>query len=176
MGVASQLKMAPPGSSVVHRSGQWLASTPVGAQIFRPVQPALDRLTLRLSGGRTTFTEGVAGLPTVYLDTTGARSGLPRVVPLIGVVVDDDVAVIGSNWGGTSHPAWVHNLDADPRATLTRHGRSADVLAAEATGEDAEQIWQVARQVYRGFRTYPARTGGRAIRVFRLALAGPPPA
>ncbi len=172
MGVTSQLRMSPPGRSPVARSGQWLASTPLGARAFRPIQPSLDRLTLRLSGGRTTFTEGVAGLPTVYLRTVGARTGLPREVPLIGLTIEDDIAVIGSNWGQGSHPAWVHNLNADPRATVSRHGRSAQVVAREAVDAEAERIWQAARQLYRGFRTYPDRTGGRVIRVFVLELVG----
>jgi deazaflavin-dependent oxidoreductase (nitroreductase family) len=80
--------------------------------------------------------------------------------------------VIGSNWGRAAHPGWVHNLDADPHATVTWHGRSIDTRVREATGEEAEVIWQAARSLYRGFRTYPARTGGREIRVFVLEPRG----
>jgi deazaflavin-dependent oxidoreductase (nitroreductase family) len=130
--------------------------------------PTMDQIVLRATGGRTTFSETVAGLPIVYLTTHGARSGLPRTVPLMAVIHDDELAVIGSNWGRPQHPAWVHNLLADPHATVTWHTRSVDVLAHEVPESAADCIWQQARAVYRGFQTYPARTRGRAIRVFLL--------
>jgi deazaflavin-dependent oxidoreductase (nitroreductase family) len=130
--------------------------------------PGVDALTLKLTRGRTTYTEGVAALSTIYLTTRGAKTGQPRTVPVLAVVVGDDLAVVGSNWGRPHHPGWVHNLLADPHATVARHNRRIDVVAREATGADAARIWAAARVLYRGFRTYPARTQRRTIRVFIL--------
>ena len=104
----------------------------------------------------------------MYLTTTGARSGRHRTVPLVAVLVRDQIVVIGSNWGSGRHPGWVHNLAADPRATLTHAGRTASVRAVELTGAEAEAAWQMAGSLYRGYRTHPARAGDRTIRVFRL--------
>jgi deazaflavin-dependent oxidoreductase (nitroreductase family) len=132
------------------------------------LMPVMDQMVMKITDGRTTFSEGGAGLPTVYLTTRGAKSGLSRTVPLLAVIDGDAIAIIGSNWGRPQHPAWVHNLLADPHATVTWRDHSVEVLAREVTGSDADRVWQEARSLYRGFRTYPTRTRGRIIRVFLL--------
>ncbi len=168
MSVASDLGVIRPGRSPIARGVRYLASTRPGAWFFSLLVPPLDAAFLRASHGRLTASEVIAGLPTVHLTTIGARSGQPRLVCLAAVVVGDDLAVIGSNWGRSRHPAWVHNLDVHPDAVVARAGRQVRVTAVEATGEQAERIWRSARQLYRGFRTYPERTDGRRIRVFLL--------
>jgi deazaflavin-dependent oxidoreductase (nitroreductase family) len=168
MGVVSDLGISSPQASRLHRAVRWCASTVVGARVLSRLVPGLDSAVMTMTRGRGTSVEALAGLPTVSLTTRGAKTGLARTVPLVAVVDGDDVAVIGSNWGRPHHPAWVHNLIADPHATVSWRGRSADVVAREVTGHDAERIWQRARAIYRGFRTYPTRTQGRTIRVFVL--------
>lgn len=168
MGVVSDLGIRGPRRSVVDRSGQWFTSTAVGARMMSHLMPVLDQVVMKITGGRTTFTEGGAGLPTVYVTTRGAKTGLARTVPLLAVIDGDEIALVGSNWGRPNHPAWVHNVLADPHATITWRGHTLDVTAMEVTGPDADRIWQEARALYRGFRTYPTRTQGRIIRVFRL--------
>ncbi|HET9657475.1 MAG TPA: nitroreductase family deazaflavin-dependent oxidoreductase [Kineosporiaceae bacterium] len=168
MSLAAGLGVIPPGRSPLARGVRYLASTGPGSRLASRLVPPLDAAFLRASHGRVTASEWVAGLPTVHLTTTGARSGLPRTVALAAVVIGDDLAVIGSNWGRSQHPGWVHNLAAHPGALVSRAGRRVPVTAAEATGDMAERIWQEARQLYRGFRIYPERTGGRQIRVFLL--------
>jgi deazaflavin-dependent oxidoreductase (nitroreductase family) len=171
MGVAAELGIRPPRRTILDRSGQWFASTTVGAQVMSRVMPAMDTFVMKVTGGRTTFAEAGAGLPTIYLTTRGAKTGLSRTVPLVAVVDGDQLAIIGSNWGRSQHPAWVHNLLADPRATIAWGRHSLPVTARELTGPDADRIWQHARAFYRGFRTYPTRTHGRTIRVFLLEKA-----
>lgn len=51
-----------------------------------------------------------ANLPMVVLTSVGARSGEHREVPLAYFTDGDDVVLIASNYGGTRHPAWYHNL------------------------------------------------------------------
>ena len=58
------------------------------------------------------------------LTTTGARSGRQITSPILGFPDDDDMVVIASNYGQARHPAWYHNLRADPRARLAVDGRS----------------------------------------------------
>jgi deazaflavin-dependent oxidoreductase (nitroreductase family) len=162
------------GRSAFGRGLRLVASTRPGARVFARTAHHLDPIAARINRGGT-LTETLAGLPTIFLTSTGARTGLPRTNPLVAVPTGADVAVIGSNFGRATHPGWVHNLLADPRATASRRGRRVEVLAREATGARAEQIWQQARALYHGYRTYPERTGGRVIRVFVLEACSAEP-
>jgi deazaflavin-dependent oxidoreductase (nitroreductase family) len=169
--LAAELGIRPLGRSPIARGIRWFAGSRVGAWSLSPTLRHLDRWLLRASGGRTTFSDWVGGVPTLFLTTTGARSGLARTSQLIAVPAGADLAVIGSNFGRAKRPGWVANLSADPRATVSYRGRRAQVLARELTGAEAEQVWAAARERYRGFATYPAMAADRTIRIFRLELA-----
>jgi deazaflavin-dependent oxidoreductase (nitroreductase family) len=175
MGLAAQLGVRPPGRTRIGRAIRWVAGSRIGARLIGPILPALDRATLRVSGGRTTISDGLAGVPSLFLTTTGARTGRARTAQLIAVPAGEDLAVIGSNFGRDNHPGWVHNLIADPRAIAGYRERSIPVIARELTGAEADQIWAAARLLNRGFATYPQLAAGRTIRVFRLEPLDPAP-
>lgn len=128
----------------------------------------IDQLVLRLSNGRYSASSVAAGLPIVTLTTTGAKSGAPRSVPLVGIPDGEDVILIASNWGQTFYPAWYHNLRAHPQAALSINGRTGTYTAREAIGEERERYWQMATRLYRGYDLYKQRTGGRPIPVMVL--------
>jgi deazaflavin-dependent oxidoreductase (nitroreductase family) len=167
-GLADRLDVRTAHRHPLARAVRWMASTGLAARLLARLMPRLDPVLLRCTGGRHTLTELLAGLPVVALTTTGARTGLPRRSLVVAVRVDADLALIGSNFGGRRHPGWVHNLLADPSATLTRRGRTVPVLARCADGALADRIWRAARAQYRGFAVYPRRTGGRPVHVFLL--------
>ncbi|MGF1661447.1 MAG: nitroreductase family deazaflavin-dependent oxidoreductase [Kineosporiaceae bacterium] len=170
MGVSTDLGLVDRGAGWWTRVvGRAVAHQRVSAAMSRVLDP-VDRLVRRVSGGRVTATEALTGLPTVVLTTRGARSGLPRTVPLIAVPHRGDVAVIGSHWGRPTHPAWVANLRATPRATLERGRRSVAVVARPLEGAEAEEVWTRARALYPGYDGY-RRRAGREIAVFRLERA-----
>jgi deazaflavin-dependent oxidoreductase (nitroreductase family) len=158
------------GQSPIARGIRWFAGSRFGAWLLSPVLRRLDRLVLGLTRGRLTVSDTLGGVPTLFLTTTGARTGLPRTAQLIAVPMGADLAVIGSNFGRAAQPGWVANLRADPRASATCRGRSAQVIARELTGTEAERVWAAGRLMYRGFSTYPEMASGRTIRVFLLAL------
>ncbi len=128
----------------------------------------LDRLTHRLTGRRTTSTAVLAGLPVVMLTTTGARSGVARTVPLVGVPHGTDLAVIASNYGRARHPAWCHNLRADPRAVVEVDGAARRVVAEELTGAARDEVWQRGLRLYPFWADYARRAAHRDIAVFLL--------
>ncbi|MFI6070527.1 nitroreductase/quinone reductase family protein [Actinoplanes sp. NPDC051343] len=75
--------------------------------------------------------------PILLLTTTGARTGRQTTVPL-GFAVDDRgrVFVVGSKAGAPEHPAWFHNLRANPDVTVevgdsTYRGRATVTAGAE---------------------------------------------
>jgi len=148
---------------------QKIATTRPGAWFYARTLPFLDRLVLRLSGGRTNLTSIVTGLPVVFITTTGVRSGLARTIPLLYIQDEHDpssFAIIASNWGQANDPAWYHNLKADPRAVCAIQGRTQDYFAREAGGEEYERFWGAAVNTYFGYAIYKQRVGKRHIPIF----------
>jgi deazaflavin-dependent oxidoreductase (nitroreductase family) len=151
-----------------HKLVRRLAASGPGSRLFARIAPPLDRPIYRLTRGRHTLGSLLSGLPVVMLTTTGARSGKPRTVPILGIPVQDGVAVIASNWGQQHHPAWSHNLRAHPEAYVAIEGTSRRVRAVEADGEQRAEIWQEGLRVYPGFAEYERRAPHRRISVFVL--------
>jgi deazaflavin-dependent oxidoreductase (nitroreductase family) len=117
------------------------------------------------------LTSYIAGLPMVVLTTTGAKSGLKRTTPLLAIREGDDdtcFALIASNWGQDHHPGWYHNLKANPQATATIKGVSREYRAYEANGEEYDDYWQRASQIYFGYMLYKKRVGDRRIPIMVL--------
>ena len=148
------------------------AATRPGAWLLARIAQRLDEPVLRATRGRATVSSLLAGLPVVVLTTTGARSGLARSVPLVGLRAGAGAyAVIASNFGRHHHPAWSHNLRAHPDATVTVAGRPAPVRATVAEGERRDAIWRQALEVYPGYAAYEQRTMHRGIVVWLLEPA-----
>ena len=144
------------------------AATRAGAWYFLNIAPHIDRPLVRLSRGR--FSSAIAR-PVALLTTVGARSGLPRTVPLLFFTAGSNVVLIASRGGSQRHPDWYHNLRANPRATLLIDGRSATFVAREASGSERDALWGTALMLYRGYHTYQQRTAGRQIPVMVLEPA-----
>ncbi len=160
------LRYRPP--NLLHRAVRWTAGTALGAWVLQRTLHHADRVLFKVSRGRFTLATLLAGLPVVLLTTTGRRSGLDRTTPLLAIPVDDDVALIGSNFGQAPTPAWVHNLEADPRARIAHRGRTVDVVAERASETEADLAFERAAAIYPGYRAYRERASHRTIRVFLL--------
>jgi len=132
------------------------------------VASRVDPLLMRLTGGRL----GVALVfPIAVLTTIGARSGEPRQAAVLYFNEGEGVILIASNWGRDKHPAWYHNLRANPEAVLQRGGRRARYIAEEILDEGQRQhLFALADLVYAGFADYREETAasGRRIPVMRL--------
>lgn len=102
------------------------------------------------------------------LTTTGSRSGAPRTVPVLGLPTADGLAVIASNFGQRRHPAWYHNLRANPEGQVAVDCKSYRFRAVEADGERCARIWQEGLCVYPGLSQYERRASHRKIGVFVL--------
>lgn len=149
---------------------QMAASRP-GAWLLSRILPPLDLVMRRLTGGQRSLAGLVTGLPMLYLTATGARSGKPRTVPLIGAPVGEEIVVIASNWGKPQHPAWYHNIQANPLVTVEIGGCRGRYRATEVTGEERAHYWQRAVQLYPGYTLYRQRASNRQIPVIVLRPA-----
>ncbi len=127
-----------------------------------------DRPVLRLSRGRYSLSNLLAGMPVVTATTIGAKSGQPRNLPLVAIPDGEQVILIASNFGQKHHPAWYYNLRAHPEVQLTCNGQTVAYTAHETTGEERERCWQRAVDLYSGYALYKERAGQRQIGVFLL--------
>jgi deazaflavin-dependent oxidoreductase (nitroreductase family) len=156
-----------------HRAIRWFAATGPGDWLFANVLRRLDGPVYRLTSGRHTAASLLSGLPVVQLATTGARTGRPRTVPVLGVPTPDGLAVFTSNFGRKQQPGWYHNLRKHPAATVTVRGATTPVHAVEAGGEARAEAWRRGVAIFPGWDAYQSRAGGRDIAVFVLVPAAP---
>lgn len=146
-------------------------ATKVGTWVLARTLPHFDKLTFRISNGRYTAVDIIGGLPMVTITTIGAKSGLPRTLPLIRIPDEQNpqtFALIASNWGQQKNPAWYYNLKANPQATCVIDGQSHEYRAHEATVEEYAHFWQIATSMYVGYPVYKQRAGDRHIPIMVL--------
>ncbi len=148
------------------------ASTKAGAWLFSKLAHRVDGRLLAMTHGRTAVATLMAGLPIITVTTTGAKSGLPRPLPLLGIPMDGDLALIGTNFGQTNTPGWVYNLEADPTGSVSYRDRTVDVTARRASLQETEAALTAAAQVYPGYDKYRERITGREVKVFVLSPMG----
>ncbi len=96
------------------------ARSKAGGWYFLNVAMPVDRVLLPLSRGRISTIGQQVGL----LETIGAKSGEPRPIPLLYVVDEDRIVLIASKAGSPKHPAWLHNVRANPRGVLPGAARA----------------------------------------------------
>jgi deazaflavin-dependent oxidoreductase (nitroreductase family) len=148
-----------------------LAASGPGAWLFARVMHRLDRPVHRASRGRYTLGSLLSGLPVVMLTTVGARTGRPRMVPILGLPFSGGLGVIASNFGQHRHPGWYYNLRAHPDAEVVVDGVRRRVRAVEADADQRAEIWREGFRVYPGFSQYERRASHRRISVFVLEPA-----
>jgi deazaflavin-dependent oxidoreductase (nitroreductase family) len=169
--LAAELSYVYPRPNRVRLLLQRFAATRAGAWWFAKTLAPMDRALGRLSNGRLTVPALLAGLPVLVLTSTGRKSGLARRTHLIAVPVNGTLALLGTNFGQPRTPAWVLNLEAEPRATVTHHGVTRAVVARPASDREREQVLAAAATVYGGYLKYQQRITGRTLRIFLLEPA-----
>ncbi|MDQ6949955.1 MAG: nitroreductase family deazaflavin-dependent oxidoreductase [Actinomycetota bacterium] len=95
---------------------------------------------------------------TVDITTVGARTGLPRRTEILLQPHGEALILIASKAGAPTHPAWFHNLVANPEVTV--HVPTGDVKtrARVTEGEEREQLWTQSKQRFPGFADYEMKT------------------
>jgi F420H(2)-dependent quinone reductase len=125
----------------------------------------VDPVLMKATGGRLRV---APGSPTVLLTHTGAKSGKERTTPLAYFTDGDRVILIASKGGAESHPAWYHNVKANPEVEASTDGRPEPYTASEAEGDERERLWNLATTLYSGYADYQVRAPNRRIPVIVL--------
>lgn len=98
------------------------------------------------------------GAPIILVHTVGAKTGAPRVNPMVYQAVGDDFAVFASYAGAPNNPAWFHNLVADPQVTVEVGTDTVTVTARVTKGDERERIWSKQKAAMPGFAEYEETT------------------
>jgi deazaflavin-dependent oxidoreductase (nitroreductase family) len=98
------------------------------------------------------------GAPMLLLTSTGARSGQHRTTPLVHTRDGNRYVIIASKGGAPTHPAWYHNLVANPEATVEVGVESFPVRAAVATGDERQRLFDQQAALMPNFKEYQEKT------------------
>jgi deazaflavin-dependent oxidoreductase (nitroreductase family) len=137
-------------------------------RIFSHFIHKVDGPLLRLSNGWVSSGSILAGWPIVYVTMIGAKTGLPRSLPLIGLPDGERFALIASNLGQTHNPAWYYNLIKNPECAALFRGQTRQYLARPAEPEERERYWKLGVSYYEGYESYKAWAGNRMIPIIVL--------
>ncbi|MCW2627976.1 nitroreductase family deazaflavin-dependent oxidoreductase [Mycobacterium sp.] len=107
------------------------------------------------------------GATLLLLNTTGAKSGQPRLAPLAYLTIDGKTVIIGSKAGADTNPDWVHNLRANPQAHIEVGADAYDVTARELPPAERAEMYPKVVAAAPGFGQYQDKTS-RVIPLFEL--------
>ena len=116
----------------------------------------------RTNGGRV---KGRSSL--ILLTTTGAKTGQPRINPLMRVDDGNRLLAVASKGGAPKHPDWYLNLLAHPEVTVEVGDDKFTTTARVLKGEEREQAFKRAVEVFPPYGQYQKKTA-REIPVIAL--------
>ncbi len=105
----------------------------------------------------------------LILHTTGARSGIERLAPLVYREEGDRFFIFASKGGSHSHPDWYHNLKANPTVSVEIGAGTSPATAVEIIGDERDAIYARQAADLDNFATYQAGTD-RTIPVIELLV------
>ncbi|HEX9070250.1 MAG TPA: nitroreductase/quinone reductase family protein [Ktedonobacterales bacterium] len=112
----------------------------------------------RKNGGVLTGRDGKENRTLLLLTTTGAKSGQPRTSPLAFTRDGERLLIIASNQGKPTHPAWYHNLLANPVVTIELGAEHFQARARDTTGEEHDRLYAQMAKELPGFAKYQSDT------------------
>ena len=111
------------------------------------------------------------GASMILIHDVGAKSGTERVTPLVHFPEEDGrTVIVASAAGAPKHPAWFHNLKANPKIDVEVGTERYQVVAEEITGTERDELWEQIVEKAPGFGDYQRKTD-RVIPLVRLTRA-----
>ena len=116
------------------------------------ISVSLYRLTDGKFGGR------VQGLQVLLLTTIGRKTGKERTTPLGYFMDEGNYIITASNAGRDRHPAWFHNLRANPRVRLEIKDQQMEAEAEVAPSEKRGSLWSQLISLSPAYANYTKKT------------------
>ena len=98
------------------------------------------------------------GSKILLLTTTGRTSGEQRTTPLIYEHAGDRLVIVASKGGSPEDPGWYRNLVKDPQVELQVKGDVFPAHARTATGDEREELWELAARQWPDYDAYQQKT------------------
>jgi len=111
------------------------------------------------------------GAPILLLHTTGAKTALERVNPMMYLDLDGRRFVFASKAGADTNPDWYHNLVARPEVSVESGTSTYIATAKPISGAERDRIYAEQARRYHGFAEYQEKTE-RIIPVVELSPKG----
>jgi deazaflavin-dependent oxidoreductase (nitroreductase family) len=111
------------------------------------------------------------GAPLLLLHTVGAKSGDPRINPMMYLADGDRLFVFASNGGRDSNPGWFYNVLAHPDVEVEVGTDRFQAVATPLRDADRDRVFAKQAELYPGFKDYEKQTA-RTIPVVALDRAG----
>jgi F420H(2)-dependent quinone reductase len=147
------------GSEFANKRGLYLGRRSAGLHVT----------LYRRSGGR--LGNHIPGWPDARIalvDHVGARSGAQRTSPLMYQEDGDAIVLMASKAGQPTHPAWFHNLKANPETTVQIGPETRPVRARIATPAEHTRLWSQFVTLYPGSEAYQRNAAPRLIPIVIL--------
>ena len=94
----------------------------------------------------------------LLLNTTGAKTGLPRTNPVVYLPGEDCVYVFATKGGSPVHPDWYFNLVAHPVVTVEIGTETYQATAESVTGPERARLYAKLVEKRPNFGTYQDNT------------------
>ena len=98
------------------------------------------------------------GAPLLLLHTIGARSGKPRINPMMYLKDGQRYLVFASKGGADTNPDWYYNLKAHPDVQIEVGDETIEVHAEEVLGAERDALYERQATLYPGFAGYQRQT------------------
>ena len=92
--------------------------------------------------------------PLILLTTKGAKTGQPRIIPLMYVPYGNQILAIASKGGAVNHPEWYYNVLAHPDVTVEVGDEKFETTARILTGAEREKAFEKAVEVFSPYGKY----------------------
>jgi deazaflavin-dependent oxidoreductase (nitroreductase family) len=92
--------------------------------------------------------------PLILLTTKGAKTGQPRIIPLMYVPYGNQILAIASKGGAVKDPEWYHNVLAHPDVTVEVGNEKFETTARILAGAEREKAFEKAVEVFPPYGRY----------------------
>lgn len=150
------------GNEILRRNPLDTPLTPLAMKAMTVVHVSAFRATRGRIGSWAPYPVPGLKLRFCLLTTVGRKTGKKRVRPLNYLLDDGRVVLVASQGGLPRHPAWYHNLTANPDVVVELgrrgHRRPQHMRARTADAAERAELWPKVVRSYRSYESYQSWT------------------